>query len=346
MKNTDFIHHDLVTNSERSTFQRCPRLWKHKYIDLIDEEGFSQPLFEGSAFHEAMEILWEPKTTLQDMLYKSTSYIESNEHEIDPETLEIIESRVCAMVRAIWEKWKDKRNDYEQVYWQEQSCSELMVKASLDKRTILGKLDSLIKHKATGEYFIAEYKTSSDEIENPADMYWIALNMDNQIRQYKYIVEQLMDIKVNVLYIVAKKPKDNKLKMSINEKTGKPHKPAKRKAETPDEFEMRKASLLETLQDFDKRHVKEYTENYVDYAFERKIIIDEADLDNWYDGMNQVLDMMGSCVENNIFPQTVDKGTCRKFGRLCQFFTVCTGREKITDPQFGKRNVKHKELES
>lgn len=69
-----------------------------------------------------------------------------------------------------------------------------------------GKIDCIVKHRATGRVRVMEHKTHSDSI-GIADVYWQNLNLDNQISQYVVGTESMfVGITVDeVVYDVLRK---------------------------------------------------------------------------------------------------------------------------------------------
>jgi len=328
----------IVTNSEDGVFHTCIRKWYYQYVLMKTTEGFVFYFYEGSAFHYAAEILFTD-CNVKQMLDRVDDYMNENSTPLDPVEEAIMNIRIKFTVVCTFEYWKDRRKEYELV----QPEKVLVVPFETTEDKMAGGIDVVVKHKATGKYFIVEYKTTSEAVDKHSSNFWIRLNFDNQIRQYHYMIKVELNYICPSIYIVVKKHSDNKLKNIINPKTGAPLKIQRRKDETDEALDLRKAEAVETLQNFEDRLMKEARENYNKYSFTKNITITDQEIRNWTANMHMTLNTMKRCQELETYPQN-DDACENKFRQLCSFFNVCAGIQSIDAPCFQDKEFKHPEI--
>jgi hypothetical protein len=151
---------------------------------------------------------------------------------------------------------------------------------------------------------IAEFKTTSQDI-SPGSPYWRRLDIDEQCSTYIGLSDYFkIESPEGILYDVAKKPGIRPLKAS-----------AKKKAETPDEYE--------------QRCLDEIAENPEAFYQRGYVVRINDELANAARDMWQTVMFIEFAKQTNSFPR--NPGGCDKWGRICDFFDVCTGKASLDD---------------
>lgn len=200
---------------------------------------------------------------------------------------------------------------------------------------LAGKLDVLLRDRATGAVLICEHKTSTESFHNPASTYWVKLGMDSQVSQYFIGAESIGHTAEGCLYDVLRRPGQEPLKATpegSRKYTGKGVLYANQREldETPEQYRMR---------------VRADIEGNPDKYFQRKVIartdrdIREYLLDLWDKGR-----IMREAEIADRAPRSPD--ACHRFG-TCAFWSVCAyGLNPADHPEMFElvENV-HPELE-
>lgn len=186
----------LYTASRLRVFRECPR--KHHFRYRL---GIQTPQTPAMAFgthaHKALEhwyrawLLGKPELRLNDAL----EYVDSISAE-DISDVDRIRLRVLiAAYDARWgaEDWEVLAVEAEFDYW-------------LGGVHIGGKLDALIRERASGKAFVVEHKTSTADT-SPGSPYWDKLAIDTQVSIYVDGAAYGLDIEIaGCIYDVLKRP--------------------------------------------------------------------------------------------------------------------------------------------
>ena len=177
-----------------------------------------------------------------------------------------------------------------------------------------GKIDGVLKHRASGAIKVLEHKTTSEGIE-PASDYWARLAMDGQISKYVLAVcNDGRDVR-SVVYDVAKKPGIRPLR------SGKPNE------ETPEEFYWR---CLANIQ-----------ENPAAYFVQKEIPRSDSDLLEYCKDAWALSQQILFYRRENLWPR--NPSACTAFGQ-CEYFDLCAGRASVDGIRFDRKPKKHAEL--
>jgi hypothetical protein len=239
-------------------------------------------------------------------------------------TVEPVEyHRARAMVAAYFWRWLADRDDWD--------C--LQVEGQFSGQIAQGKIDGLERKRSTGQAFLWELKTASDEIATVGDDYWQRLALDVQIAIYHAEQEAAVGEELGVLYDVLRVPGGKpKMKERI----------ARRKAETEEQYEARKAAALETLEEFEVRLFNEMIGDQDKYLVRREVHVrrDERDaiVAEFAEDSAALATYIGSYPRN-------DSACKSRFG-TCPYLGVCCGAESLDSERFVKVDSKHTELAS
>jgi hypothetical protein len=183
-----------------------------------------------------------------------------------------------------------------------------------------GKIDALVR-APDGRVYVMEHKTSGEDI-RPGSNYYMRLTLDPQCSMYLDGARDLGFTPAGVIYDVVGKPRQKPLRATpIESRKYLKSDPTKLYAnqrehdETPGEYGARIAE-----------DIAAHPEQYFQRAYpvrseeERK----EAAFDLW-----QTAQQLRDSIANDIWPR--NPKSCEQYGRLCDYFRVCTGQARIDD---------------
>jgi hypothetical protein len=178
----------LITASSSRCFRACPRKYFWTYVRGLRPLRQADALRFGTLWHYAMEFWWRGGAW-------------SPQPGADPYDL----AKARALFAGYSARWS--LANYEVLAIERPFVAPLRDGAGKRIRgwSIAGKVDGLIKDLATGEVWLLEHKTASDDLELGGD-YWARLAIDSQISIYHDGAEALGHPVAGCLYDVVRKP--------------------------------------------------------------------------------------------------------------------------------------------
>lgn len=211
-----------------------------------------------------------------------------------------------------------------------------------------GKIDVLL------ERAFMEHKTTSEEI-GFGSVYWRTLMIDSQVSTYYAGAKALGQDVERCVYDVVKKPElrpkqvpciDDHGQKIVFDEEGKrvKTKDGKKWRETADAaLGYRLWTRPETVEEFEARLTDDVASNPDKYYQRGEVVRLEAEerdylLDTW-----QLTQVMREDERLGRHPRNAD--ACKRFGRMCEFFDVCTGVAQLDDAsRFQRVQNVHQEL--
>jgi len=284
----------------------------------------------GSLVHFALERFWQnKKATEMDIISALNEWSEDNPYN-DARDEEIYLAQARAMMAGYWNAWHRSREDWEYI------GVEGPVRMELEGTgyEFVGKFDALATYIPQDKKFLIEHKTTSEDIERPDAFYWLRLQSDKQLTGYKAAKEREIGEEIGLLYDVLRKPtgRGPKMKSRI----------VKRKTETQEEFELRKADATESFFEYQERLEAEYVEAPGTFFARREIFRTLEDLEEWEQELITTIKTVEQFKASDIFPR--NDGHCKRFGSVCPYFGVCNKMESIDSGNFKDKESKHVEL--
>lgn len=290
----------LLTNSRIKAYQRCPREHRFAYIDLWRPAKQNQDgaLSFGSAFHDGAERYWN-KDVLPDSLLS------------DP----FENARVRALLAGYVARWgQEDDREFESVAQEIEFKMPLVHPVTGETHSfweLSGKIDGILRDKATGEYVLTERKTSGEDV-SVGSAYWQRLGLDLQPLIYYRGAADLGYPISRMLYDVAVKPRQRP-----------------RKNETPQAFGIR---IMSDIAADPGAHYARGRLTRTDAE------IDSAMIDVW-----DFAEHMRKDMEDGWFPRSTSN--CFKFGRPCAYHSCCISNKEPTGYDgFVKLETEHPEL--
>ncbi len=330
----------VITNSELGTRKRCAREHYYAYqcgyrtLEDVDELRF------GTWWHRGMEFWWDGRGV--DMAVEQAIIACKDPYDV---------ARLRALLRGYDARWRDE-TDFDDVVGVEVEFRAPVInpETGAPSRTFIlgGKLDVIRRRKFT------EHKTTSDDI-GFGSIYWRVLTLNSQVSTYYAGAKSRGHEVDGCEYDVVKKPTirpsqialldANKIKIVLDANGKRVRtKDGKKWRQTSDsEFGYVLQTRVETPDEFESRLMSDITENPDKYYQRGEVVRLEAEereaaLDVW-----QLTRAMREDELAGRHPRNSD--SCRRYGRLCSYFDVCTGVASLEDTtRFQKLDNVHAEL--
>ena len=316
---------ESLTNSERSCFKKCEHKWYYQYILNRVPVQVSEPLWLGSALGLGFDAIWEGK---EDFITPFADYIELHGYK-DKEKLLVPYYKGKAALIAYKEFYENDMKNWEVI------AVEHSISYDVGGVTLLGKLDKVLRNRLDKKLYVLDHKSTKDPIDDPSSDYWLIKILDPQLVGYKVALEKEFNEPVIMLYDVIKKhgSKGPKLRAGVR----------KKKAETDEEWEERKAEETETWDEYYDRVLTDYRENTGEYFKRRTIYRSKEELEEWRDEFITDATNIHAAKLRDIHPK--DHGSCGKRDYKCEYFNVCTKVDSIESDNFVTKKHRHPELD-
>lgn len=326
----------LLTNSRLRASRRCARE-QHLYYELgyvpVETDEESTRRF-GTVMHVGLEAWWcavpltaAPEPVLEAALAALAPL------KMDP----FVRVKAEVMMAAYHHRWIADAELYE-VLAVEREFETALVNplTNAESRTFRlgGKIDAIVRERATGRVLVVEHKTTSEDVA-PGSAYWKRLRMDSQVSTYFDGAESLGYRVDACLYDVLSKPGQRPAKATpielrkYTQKTGALYANQRAEDETPEEFKVR---LLEKM-----------LEDPASYFARGEVLRLEQEL---YDARLDSWEQARVIRENQLAKRAPrNPEACERYGRLCAFWEVCTGAASLDDTtKFTRTTQVHSEL--
>jgi hypothetical protein len=315
---------DLLTSSRLKDARACARLHFFKYIQGYRAVETQEALRFGTLVHLALEAWW--KAAPEERFEEAMGALLDT---VTPETDLFELARARVMMAGYHARWAEDAKRYEVLGVELPFVSALRnPQSGQPSRTwkLAGKLDGVVREIATGDVYVLEHKTSSEDLSAGGE-YWKRLRLDGQVSVYYEGAKSLGHEVRGCLYDVLAKPKQKPFKATPEEqrkytkatKTEQPRLYAGQRLtdETPEEYRVRLEEAV--LSD-------EGLNNY----FSRGAVVRlETEMN---DAMFDVWQIGQAIREGELqdrHPRNPD--ACTRWGKTCSFFGVCTGEASLDD---------------
>ena len=261
---------NLLTNSRLRTWRDCKRRHRLLYLDGWRPRREDEAVSFGRLVHLGLEGWW--KAAPEQRLYEAMLRISGRAHDL------FQEAAVRELLRAYDERYASAMEGYEVLAVEATFTAPLLnPKTGAASRTFLlaGKVDGIVRERATGRVLLVEAKTTSEPIEDATTSYWRRLAMDGQVSHY-YIGSESLGFSVEgCLYDVLLRPRLKPLKATPEAsrkytKDGRLYAAQREVDETPEEYAARlRADIAEApAKYFQRREVPRTEDDLRDYLFD------------------------------------------------------------------------------
>lgn len=186
---------DIITYTGLSTFQKCPEMYKWRYIDGLDKIGPAGAKELGTAIHRALEVLFLTGDIRQaeDALNGFSPL--AGPHGLGEEDF----ARARGMLAGYYGRWGNPHNQYEVVKVEK----TFSFPVEYSNYALEGKIDILVRDKSTGRLQLWDHKTTSQMDEDYITQRW----MDLQLHLYTIGALEALGYEVEELvYDILSKP--------------------------------------------------------------------------------------------------------------------------------------------
>lgn len=371
------VHLAVLTNSAIACFRRCPREYQFRYVTLRRPRHASEALRFGTFFHLGLNAWWDAaNVTPEDRFLAARDAVraraEAKAEDSDP--FELVKAE--ELLLGYTARWGDE--DYETLAVERHFSMPLVNPATgAASRTfcIEGKIDVVAKYRPTQKKRTVEHKTTSKDISLGADYWRLISAMDPQVSTYQpgarsagYDVDDtLYDVvrKVGMRPFKATPEEDRKYTQEKSractfcKKTANvpgPHLVSK--DDEDEQFCNGEGRVIteaggrlyanqhdhdETPEEFRERINKDIAEHPEKYFARGPVVRLEHDEKSHAGDVWQTAWMMRESVNSGRFPRSPN--ACERFGRLCDYFAVCSGEASIDDDiRFRTSSKPHEEI--
>lgn len=306
---------ELLTVSRLKAFHSCPFRAHLRYQLGWREIKVSDALTFGTAAHEALEAWWtapdgERLTNALNRAIVDDKYQEEKLHAM------LVEYDNC---------WRGEVGLYDVMAVEIEFNLPLinpMLRLHHEYFTMAGKIDAVVRDRATQMVCIVEHKTTSDDVSDPTHDYWLRLQNDEQISHYYWGASGAMEEEIQgALYDVLRKPQvkpkrktpEHKLKYRQD---GKLYANCSLTDEDPSTYGFRVAAKL--------------AENPRDYFLRRAVPRTQGELVNYLMDLWQWANLMEYAIKQNNHPRNPDACAPRG-GFRCSFYEHCVLKRPLED---------------
>ena len=217
-----------------------------------------------------------------------------------------------------------------------------------------GKIDGVLRHRASGVIKTLEHKTTSDSIA-PESNYWPRLIMDTQPSKYILSLQHRGMVASSALYNVVSKPAQRPKGIPFLDEEGRKivldaegsrvfTKDGKKPRETGSPAEgYFLQTREETPTEFHQRILDELTGSPADYFAQREIPRQNHALLEYMEDAWALSQQILYFRRSNLWPR--NPSACTQFG-TCEFFDLCSGRASVDGIRYAKKPKRHAELET
>lgn len=356
----------ILTVSSTKLFRRCAREYQFRIErGLVPTGARAHALRFGAAIHKALETWWVEKS-----LARALQALDALE---DPFDL----ARARAMIEGYHVRWIDAELETIAVELPFQVPLRNPV-TGYSSRTweLAGKIDAIARD-ARGRVYVVEHKSTSEDL-GPGTTYWERLQLDSQVSTYLAAAEAIGYPVEGCLYDVIGKPRSKPLEATpeadrkytlprfkqcpecrkknadppphpIKLKDGAvvfcepdPDGPRRVQTDPGGKLYATQRDASETASDYHDRIIADIADNPLRYYARGTVVrLEDEELDAAHDTWAIARAIRDSQLANR-WPRNPD--ACARFGRLCDYWPICTRTADPDDTNAFEFKPPHTEL--
>lgn len=286
---------DLLTKSRLTTWRRCKRLHRLRYLDGWESSRESEAITFGHLLHVGIESWWRDKPLALPL--SDDPYMQAKATEV-----------------LLGYSWPD-REGYEVLAVEHPVTFPLLNPDTMQPSRLyeMGAiLDLVLRRIRTGEIILVEHKTTGSDFSDDASGYWNRLAMDPQLSLYVVACESQGWKVDRIIYDVIARPQLRPKLATPEEnrrytKDGKLDARQRDRDETPEEFRARLRADIESRPEryFARREIARVESE-----------IRDGMLDTWEEAK-----AIRQAELSGRHPRNPD--ACHLYGTTCDFYDVC-----------------------
>lgn len=319
----------LLTKSRLSDARTCQRLHHMRYglgYRPVERAG---ALVFGSAYGEGLDAIWA-SAPLPEISSDVDAYDRAKLH---------------AMLVGYQLRWQEEDSTKYELLGCEVEFRCPLVNPETGRRSetweLGGKLDKLVRERATGDVWVVEHKSTSEDV-SPGAAYWSKLRMDTQVSIYFIGAKTLGHDVRGVIYDAGLKPALKPSKIPLLDEQGikivtaglggervrtKDGKKWRESADAAQDYVL--STRPETPEEYEQRCLAAIAEDPNSYYRRAPVVRlekEESDAlsDIWAQGQQ-----MREAELRNRAPRNPE--ACSRYGSLCSYFPVCSGESTLED---------------
>lgn len=315
---------------------QCPKLYKFKYIDGY-RAGESTPMKIGTLVHKGLEAYWLGKDLSNALMDMQDVYMEDDWWTSGDGLIAYVKCR--AYIHGYYKKYY-KQDPLRTFINPTTVWTEKEFKFTWADVTFKGKLDVLVIDHKLGTARVIEHKTTGTAIE-VGGVYFDRLPMDVQCTIYRQAALEILNENPSVAWdpelpevhydVIGTSRAAPKQKKKI----------ARRKNETDEALENRKADNQETINEFEERMVETYEWHDCSKYIRHEVPCTMMQHTNRLTELVEYVKLL----ENREFLEIRNSTACGSYGG-CSFVDICLGRGRLNDSaKLVKLEDSHPELD-
>ncbi len=327
----------LLSNSSLTAFRRCPREYYFRYVLLRKPRKVAETLRFGSFFHVGLNAWWtwtgDPGIKLGAALDAVRLRAANNPGDSDP--FELAKAEV--LLEGYTARWWNE--GYEAIAVEQMFRYPLTAQngAEFD---IGGAIDAIATKYGTTKYII-EHKTTSSDISPGSDYWRHVVALDPQVSTYLAAAKSLGHDVKSCIYDAVRKPTIVPMKATPDEQK-KYTKPTKSEPIPRLYAAMREND--ETVDEYRERLRADIIARPGWYFQRMQIVRLEADNAAHARDVWDTAQMIRFAEDRGAWPRSPN--ACERFGRRCEYASVCEGQTTIEDDaRYMTKTRQHEELE-
>jgi len=319
---------EVITKSRLAAYNLCARY--HSYVyNLGYRSILPRELAEwGTLFHAGLDAWWSTyaRTTAEEppldgmALANALAAFAKLRSEL-PALDDTAIAKAEIMMAAYDARWAPTMHEWEVLGVEVEFITTIPGRKRL---RVAGKLDKLLRRRATGEIFYGEHKTTGADL-SAGSTYWSRLRMDPQVSIYFGGCRELGHEPVGCLYDVIDRPAQKLFKATPVEL----RKYTKATAKEPSRLYSTQRENDETVEEFRARLGALIAENPDAYFARAEVVRLETELEESARDVEAVALQIRDSASADYAPR--NPNACFLYNRPCDFLDACSGVASLDD---------------
>ncbi len=329
---------EVVTKSRLATFSLCQRL-HHLTYNLGYRSLLPRELADwGSMIHAGLDAWWgvykDDENPLPGLALTAGLEALATYRATAPSIDDTAFAKAEIMMSAYDARWAPTMHEWEVVGVELEFVTTIPGRKRL---RVAGKIDKVLRRRATGEVFYGEHKTTGADL-SAGSTYWSRLRMDPQVSIYFGGCRELGYEPVACLYDVIVRPSEKLLKATPVEV----RKYTKATAKEPSRLYSNQRETDETVEEFRARLGAMISADPAAYFARAEVVRLESEIaESALDVEATALQIRASATAEHA-PR--NPNSCFMYNRPCEFYEACAGIASIDDTTKFVRGKVHPEL--